>query len=160
MKPQFTARVFQYIKLVLLCLTAVACLVISCKNVDKIYDVDYQDTIELLNLSLGGKEFNELFGEARIQDKSVYVALDSADNRWPTRVGNIQIESINNFNKQPDVFQRANEKRFVINPPIFEFGNDTAKLSVYSFKFHLRKEYTFAKKEDKWTLINDNEFQY
>ena len=143
-----------------LSLTAVACLTFSCKNVDKMYQVDYQDTIELLNLTLGGKGFDKLFAEARMQDKSVYIALDSAENRWPTKVGNIQIEPIINFNKQPDVFQRGNEKRFVINPPVIEFSNDSAKLSVYSFKFHLSKEYTFAKKEDKWVLISDNDFQY
>ena len=141
-------------------ITTVACLAFSCKNVDKINNVDYQDTLELLNLSFGGKEFNKLFEEARIQDKAVYIALDSPNHKWPTKAGNIQIESITSFNKQPDVFQRGNEKRFVINPPIFKFKNDTAKLSFYSFKFNLTKEYTFSKREDKWLLVSDNEFQY
>ncbi|TCC99943.1 hypothetical protein [Pedobacter psychroterrae] len=138
----------------------VACLTISCCEIDKRANIDHQDTIELLNLALGGKQFNKLFQESRIQNKSVYIALDSTDIRWPKKAGNIQIELIAGYNKKPDVFQRGNEKRFVINPPIFEFVNDSAKVSVYVFKFHLNKEFKFAKSKDKWLLVSDNEYQY
>jgi len=141
-------------------LIAVACLTFSCTQVEKRSSIDYQDTLELLNLSLGGKGFNNLLMETRLTDKSVYIALDSADNKWPKQIGNVQIETIMGFNKQPDVIERAYEKRFVVSPPVFEFKKDSAKVAVYSFKFHLSKVFKFAKEKNKWMLISENEYQY
>lgn len=137
-----------------------SCLNISCSNPELSAKANYQDTLDLLNLSVGGKPLEEFFVEAKIEPMYIYIALDSGYSKWPKKIKNIQIKTITDFNKQPDPIQRAEESRLVINPPKFEFFDDSAKVSIYLFKFHLMKELLFAKKKNEWLLRSDIEHQY
>ena len=149
-----------YFILILFFLIGLAYAVISCREVQKKSKINHQDTLALMSLSLNGENFKELFKELNLQNPAIYIALDSTKSNWPKQAGNFQIKLITGFNKQPGVFQRAEEKRFVIDPPILVFAGDTATISIYSYKFHLVEEIKFARKSDQWIIIKENERQF
>ena len=133
---------------------------ISCSDSEHRNKISYQDTIQLLNLSLGGQHFDDLLKEALIGGRTVYIALDTADGRWPDQSGKIQIKTIKDYYKTPEYDNPFTESRVVIEAPIFTFNNDTAKVSIHIIKFHMSKEYLFEKDKKKWALISHKEHQY
>ena len=133
---------------------------VSCSDSDRSDSISYQDTIQLLNLSLGGQHFDDLLKEAQIVGRTVYIALDTAGGRWPQQSGKIQIKTIKDYYKTPEYDNPFTESRVVIEAPIFTFNNDTAKVSIHIIKFHMSKEYLFEKDKKKWALISHKEHQY
>lgn len=134
---------------------------ISCHNVEKAIKNDRRDTIELLSLSLGGKDFRELWSESYSTNQNVvYIALDSSGNLWPKKAGNVPLKVITDFDKDQDFIQISKETRFVVNPPVFKFFADSAQLMIYSYTFNLEHEFKFVKKGNKWILVLHSEHQY
>ena len=133
---------------------------VSCSDSEHRKEITYQDTIQLLNLSLGGQHFDDLLKEAQIVGRTVYIALDTAGGRWPDQSGKIQIKTIKDYHKTPEYNNQFTESRVVIAAPTFAFNNDSAEVSIYVFRFHLSKEYIFVKDQKKWVSISHKEHQY
>lgn len=134
--------------------------ILSCNNVEKGIKSSRNDTIELLNLSLGGKEFSKLWLESYFTNQStIFIALDSSGNLWPKKAGNVPLNVITDFDKQQDFLQIAKETRFVVNPPEFKFYKDSAQVKVFSFTFNLESEFIFVKKDNMWILVDHHEYQ-